>query len=68
MGGIFQREKSLSEIEEETEQLEAENKRANQELSLAEKKVAIAQLKERGLTPKHFSFNWAAIKNWLKTH
>lgn len=68
MPGLFQRHKSLSEIEEETEELEAENKKVGEELSIAEKRAAIARLKESGLKPKHFGFDWQAIKNFVKKH
>lgn len=64
---LFNRPKTISEIEEETEQKEAENKLVDNELSLAQKRVAIAQLKERGLSPKHFP-DWDSIIKWLKTH
>lgn len=65
---IFQQRKSLAELEEETEELEALNKKAGMELSLAEKRRATFELKKRGLEPKHFGFNWQAIWQWLKTH
>ena len=68
VGGMFRREKSMSELEDETERLEVENKKVGAELSLAEKKKAIADLKERGLTPKHFAFDWQKIKEWIRTH
>jgi hypothetical protein len=59
---------SLVELEEETEHLEAENKKTSVELSVAQKREAIARLKERGLSPKNFSFDFRRILNWLKTH
>ena len=65
VGGLFKRPKSISELEEETEHKDAENKLADSELSLAQKRELIARLKERGLQPKHFSFNWTAIKKFL---
>ncbi len=68
VGGLFKQEKSLSELEEETEKKEAENRLAATEVSLAEKKVMIAQLKEKGLSPKFFNFDWARIKSWLRGH
>jgi hypothetical protein len=64
----FKKEKTIDEMEEETENLEAENRKLDQEVSIEQKKVMIAQLKEKGLKPGHFSFNWPAIKQWLKTH
>jgi len=65
MGGLFKREKSISELEEETELAEAEDKKVGVELSIAQKRQAIARLKERGLTPKHFGFDWNAIKKFV---
>ncbi len=55
--------KSLSELEEEDET-------ATVELSIAQKRTAIARLKENGLTPKHFGNppDWRRIWNWLKAH
>jgi len=61
VGGLFKKEKSLAELEEEDEKLEVE-------LSVTQKRQAIAELKKRGLTPKHFSFDFKRIINWLKTH
>jgi hypothetical protein len=63
-----QKKKSIDELEENTEQLEAENREKDQELTLEQKKLAIAKLKERGLTPGHFQWNWASIQAWIKTH
>lgn len=65
--GLLTPRKSLQEIEEETEHVEAENRRADMELSLAQKKEAISRLKERGLSPKHFP-DWRSIMQWLRTH
>lgn len=59
---------SLVELEEETEHLEAENKKTSVELSVAQKREAIARLKERGLAPKHFGFDFKRIVSWLKEH
>jgi hypothetical protein len=66
----FNKEPTIDELEEKTETLEAENRKMGQEVSLEEKKLLIAQLKERqtGLTPKNFNFDFQAIKQWLKTH
>lgn len=76
MAGIlpsFKKEKSIDELEEETENLEAENRKVDQEVSLEEKKLIIAKLKQRGLELNHFS--GASIEDkvknaiaWLKTH
>lgn len=70
---LFRREKSLSEIEEATEREQAEDDLLGTKLSIAQKKVAIAELKKRGLTPKHFGdtalgSTWARVWSWLKTH
>ena len=65
---IFKREKTLSEIEEESDKLELEDKREGFQLSIAKKRAASAELKKRGLTPKHFNFNFRKIFRWLKTH
>lgn len=66
--GLFRKEKSLSEIEDENEKLQAENEKAGTELSLAQKRAAIAELKKRGLSPKHFGFDFGRIWAWLKSH
>ena len=70
---FFKREKTIDEMESETEELEAANREKDQELSLEEKKYAIAQLKARGLKVNQFSGqSWderikrAAV--WLKSH
>lgn len=65
---LFRREKSLSEIEEESEKARAEDELAGTQLSLAQKRQAIAELKARGLKPSNFSNNWSRIVQWLKTH
>lgn len=65
---LFGRSKSLAEIQEETEHKQAENELAGTELSIAQKRVAIAELKKRGLTPSNFLGNWSRIIQWLKTH
>lgn len=67
-GGLFRREKSLSELEEETEHLEAENKKEGLVVSLARKRLMTSELKKRGLTPGHFSGNWSRIWQFLKEH
>ena len=61
VGGFFNKKKPLEELEEENERLDVE-------LSVAQKREAIARLKKRGLTPKHFNFDFKRIINWLKTH
>jgi len=70
---LFKSEKSLGEIEEETEKERAEDDLLGTKLSIVRKKLAIAELKKRGLTPKHFGdtalgSTWAKIWSWLKTH
>lgn len=69
----FRKEKSLSELEEENERLEGEDRNLGTQLSIAQKKMAIAELKKRGLSPKHFGdtalgSTWKRIISWLKTH
>ena len=65
---FLKREKTLAEIEEETEKEQAVNRKLDVELSIAQKKAAIQRLKEAGLTPKSFGGNWKRIFNWIKTH
>ncbi len=66
---IFKKpEKPLSEIEEEQERLQAEDEKAGTELSLTRKRLAIAELKKRGLSPKHFGMDFSKITAWLKSH
>lgn len=66
---MFQKHKSLSELEEENEQLDAE-------LSVARKKAMLAQVSQKGGAGfwKRFSsdgsrkgINFKAIGQWLKT-
>ena len=64
----FKPRKSESEMVEDTERLKAEDENMEVKLSIAKKRVMIAALKERGLTPKHFGFDWGKILQWLKTH
>jgi hypothetical protein len=66
--GIGKKEKTVSELEEETEQLEAENRRGSQELSLLQKQAAIKRLRDSGLTPGHFDWDWNKIVSWIKAH
>lgn len=61
------KEVTLAEIEEETEKKQAENELAGTEVSLAQKRVAIAELKKKGLSPKHFGGDWGRIWAWLKS-
>ncbi|KKN79345.1 hypothetical protein LCGC14_0341270 [marine sediment metagenome] len=65
---LFKKEKSLNEMEEDTERLESEDKRLDAELSISQKRVAIAKLRERGLKPKHFNFDFKKIIKFLKSH
>ena len=59
--GFLNQRKSLAELQEEDENLTAE-------VSIAEKKAMIKRLKAEGMKPSHFGFDWARIKEWLKTH
>lgn len=73
MTPLFQKSRSLSEVEEETEREQAEDGLLGTKLSIAQKRVAIAELKKRGLTPKHFGdtalgSTWNRVWSWLKTH
>jgi len=65
---LFKKEKSLSEIEEESEKTRAEDDLEGTKLSLAQKRVALARLKANGLTPQHFGNSWTRVWQWLKTH
>lgn len=63
---LFKRKKSLGELEEEGERLEAE-------VSVEQKKVLLAELKKRGLQAKHFGdtsqpSTWQKIKTFLKNN
>lgn len=68
MTPLFKHKPSLAELEEETERKEAEGELAGAELSVTQKRVAIAELKKRGLEPKHFGFDFKKIWAWLKSH
>jgi len=70
---LFKREKSLNELEEETERLEVEERKATLEYSIAQKKAMANELNERGLKPSHFgdtkeTDTWTKIRKWLATH
>lgn len=65
---LFKHSPSLGELEEETERKRAEDDLIGTELSIAQKRVAIAELKKRGLSAKHFGFDFKRIIQWLKTH
>lgn len=56
----FSRKKDIEELQEE-------NERADVELSVEQKKLAIKKLKAAGLSTKSFG-SWREILNWLKTH
>ena len=60
--------KTIGELEEDTERLHAERDKVDAELSVAEKREAIRQLKERGLTGDKFGWDFKRIKQWLSTH
>ena len=57
----WQHKPTLDEALSENEQLEVQ-------LSIEQKKAAIRKLKQNGLTTRSFGDNWAAIRNWLRTH
>jgi len=66
MRGLFKQNQTLAELEEQDEKLDVE-------LSVAQKRAAIAQLKQRGLSPQHFGdtakpSTWQRIIDWIKTH
>ena len=70
---LFKREKSLNELEEETERLEVEERKSNLEYSIAQKKAMAKELNDRGLKPSAFgdtkeTTTWERVKQWLKTH
>lgn len=65
---FFRPKKSISEIEEESEVLEAEDRRAGLKLSVAQKRQATVALRQHGLKPSHFSFDYKKIISWLKSH
>ena len=56
----MQRKMSLEEAQEENEKLDIE-------LSIQQKRVAIAKLKEAGLSKENFS-SWRSLWHWYKTH
>jgi hypothetical protein len=77
VAGIFDmfkpKQKSIDELEEETENLEAANREKDQELSYEQKKLAIAELKARGLKVSQFSGNTLEDKfksavRWIRSH
>ena len=57
---FMQRKMSLEEAQEENEKLDIE-------LSIQQKRVAIAKLKEAGLSKENFS-SWRSLWHWYKTH
>lgn len=72
---FLKKEKTIDEMEEDTEKLEAENREADQSLQLERKKLAIlqAQLKQRELKLSDFggsslSDNISRARAWLKAH
>ncbi len=68
MPNLFAHKPSLTELEEDEERLEGEDRNLGTQLSIAQKRAAIKRLKERGLSPKHFSSDWGRIISWLKSH
>lgn len=70
---FLKHKKSLSELEDESESLEGEDRKLSTQLSIAQKRVAISELKKRGLTAKHFGdtalgSTWSRAWSWLKSH
>ena len=61
------KEESVEELEEKNARLEEVDKQTDYELSIAEKKAAIARLKERGLNVKQVG-GWKGVMNWVKSH
>jgi hypothetical protein len=62
---FLKREKSIEEIEESTEKNEVENRNLDSEISILQKRIAIKKLKEQGLSPSAFSWDWKRILNYL---
>lgn len=58
---FINREKSLSDLQEEDEKLSVE-------YTVEQKRAAIRELKKRGVDPKSFGWNISSIISWLKTH
>ena len=70
---IGKKKQTTEEIETETERLEAEDRKAGFELSIAQKKWAAQELKSRGVSARSFGNTnddgtWQKIISWLKTH
>ena len=65
----FKSKKTLAELEEEEEetgkQLVIYRNRAEIAQEDLRRKAAIARMKESGLTPKHFNYNWKSIYSWF---
>lgn len=65
----FKGKKTLSELEEEEELLQKERAITQTKADIAReelrRKIMINRMKESGLTPKHFNYNWKAIYNWF---
>ena len=73
MTKLLSKPKTAQEIEEESELLEAEDRKAGLELSITQKRQATAMLKQRGLSINHFGgaqdeSSWSRAVQWLKTH
>jgi hypothetical protein len=67
MFGFNSKKKTLSELQEENEQLQEENKNADLVLSIEQKKIAQQKLKENGLKTSNFG-SVRQLWNWVKSH
>ena len=59
--GLFEQKKSISELQEENERLDAE-------LSVKQKQELIKKLKGHGLSLKDFSGSIKSAINWIRQH
>ena len=71
--GFGKKEQTIEEIEEDTENLEAQNRKVDQEVDIERKNLIIKKLKARGLELNKFSGNNINEKlsnafQWLKSH
>jgi hypothetical protein len=65
---FLKRKKDLSEIEEDNERLEAENRNEELQLSIAQKEKLRKELKSRGLSTSNFGGSLSRAWTWMKTH
>lgn len=69
MGWPWEKDKSgdsVESIQADIERLEAEAKRKDLELTVAQKNMMLARLKSQGVDAKSFGGSWTAIRNWLR--